>query len=94
MIEFAELSVGQNLPFSEIPNDENLVFTFLQEDIDQIIDMLGYPHGVYTGALVEVVNGDYKTAWLSMSKRAFDLKATFLLVKSSESMLSAEMLGF
>lgn len=93
-MESLELVVGQNLPFDQIPDDDKLIFLFIKEDINQIVSSLGLAMESYSGALVEKKDGEYKTVWLSLSRRAFDLNAIFLLVKRDGHIIDAAEIGF
>lgn len=85
-----ELTVGTTLQFKDIPNDDNLSIVALQEDLDELVEMLGLPMGTYTGALVEKADLQYTTIWLSTERRSFDLHAAYLLVKLQDRVFSVQ----
>lgn len=85
-----ELTVGTTLQFKDIPNDDNLSIVALQEDLDELVEMLGLPMGTYTGALVEKADLQYTTIWLSTERRSFDLHAAYLLVKLQDHVFSVQ----
>ncbi len=88
MSELVELVVGQCLPLNDIPDDDTLVYVFLKEDINQLVESLGLPPGMYSAALVKVKAADYQTVWLSKEHRSFDLNASYVLAKHGDQIMS------
>ena len=89
-----ELVVVVSLSFKEIPDDENLVFCFNRLELAQIIASVGLPFIECSGALVKGFGGYLETIWICRDRRAFDLDATYELVKYKGQCIHASELKF
>lgn len=49
----------------------------IKTDIRQIADDYAGGNGNITGAVVEVMNGEYKEVWVTQSSRPFESKAVY-----------------